>query len=182
MYVSRVVTSLSQPAAHRGSASATPGAGAFEIGTSDMERSSFIYQGPSSKQGHPVFYIIASRFNAAWFTDGTDVERHIFRVMDPVATVEPYELLLDMSWASLSGESKTLIIKKITTLYGQLSRAYRKNLKAVYIVHPSAFTRTIMLIMSTFTSRKLKRKIHNIYSWRCVRACVRACVRMRACA
>ena len=39
-------------------------------------------------------------------------------------------------------------------------------MKAVYIIHPSSFTRTMVFVMSSFTSRKLKKKIFNVINWR----------------
>jgi len=42
----------------------------------------------------------------------------------------------------------------------------RKNLAAVYIVHPSPYSRAVLLFMRSFTSKKLKRKIHEVYNWK----------------
>ncbi len=36
----------------------------------------------------------------------------------------------------------------------------------IYIVHPSAYTRAVVHFMRFFTSRKLKRKIVEIYNWK----------------
>jgi len=46
------------------------------------------------------------------------------------------------------------------------SRKYKKNVAGIYIVHPSAYTRAVVNFLRFFTSRKLKRKIHEVYNWK----------------
>ena len=37
-----------------------------------MERANFLFQGPNSKKGNPVFYIIASRLSVGWLIHSAD--------------------------------------------------------------------------------------------------------------
>jgi hypothetical protein len=45
-------------------------------------------------------------------------------------------------------------------------RRVRKNLRKVYIVHPSAYSKAVLLFMRSFTSGKLKKKIIEVYNWK----------------
>jgi len=42
----------------------------------------------------------------------------------------------------------------------------KKNIAAVYVIHPSNFSSTVIFLMRRFTSRKLRKKIHEIYNWK----------------
>uniref|UniRef100_UPI00358F4D4B rho GTPase-activating protein 8 isoform X3 n=1 Tax=Myxine glutinosa TaxID=7769 RepID=UPI00358F4D4B len=43
--------------------------------------------------------------------------------------------------------------------YKDFDRRYRKNLKALYVVHPSGFIKTVWKVFSSFISRKFSKKI-----------------------
>jgi len=90
---------------------------------------------------------------------------HIFKVMDS-AVNSAYSIVIDMSWANMSSEFKRSVYMHLPKLAKIFSRKYKKNVAGIYIVHPSAYTRAVVHFMRFFTSRKLKRKIHEIYNWK----------------
>jgi hypothetical protein len=44
--------------------------------------------------------------------------------------------------------------------------SHRKNLAAVYVVHPTVWSRSIQYGLGAFTSLKLARKVHEIENWK----------------
>ena len=70
-----------------------------------------------------------------------------------------------MSWARISSEMKRTVYNQLSQLSSIFERKYRKNLDRVYIVHPSPYTRAVIIFMRNFTSKKLKRKIIELYNW-----------------
>ena len=76
-----------------------------------------------------------------------------------------YVIVIDMSWAKISDNLKRQLYTQIKQISTIVERRIRKNLEKVYIVHPSAYTRAVMLFMRSFTSGKLKTKIVEIYNW-----------------
>ncbi|EGC34955.1 hypothetical protein DICPUDRAFT_79326 [Dictyostelium purpureum] len=138
---------------------------ALEDCTHMLERARFLFQGPNDKNDRSVFYLIVNRVKPEVFDNVNPLIAHIFKVMDP-HTNSPYTLVVDMSWAHISNELKKAIFTHLPKLAEIFSRKYKKNIDKIFIVHPSAYTRAVVYFMSAFTSRKLKRKIHDIYNWK----------------
>eukprot|EP00026_Physarum_polycephalum_P009383 Phypoly_transcript_09505.p1 GENE.Phypoly_transcript_09505~~Phypoly_transcript_09505.p1 ORF type:complete len:415 (+),score=83.28 Phypoly_transcript_09505:95-1246(+) len=130
-----------------------------------LERARFLYQGPNDKQDCPVFYLIVNRIKPEFLDNINPLVSHIFKVMDEVVN-NGYSLVIDMSWASVNNELKRVVYAHLPNLAKIFSRRYKKNVLGIYIVHPSAYTRAVVHFMRFFTSRKLKRKIVEIYNWK----------------
>jgi len=90
---------------------------------------------------------------------------HIFKVMDN-AVNNAYSIVIDMSWANMSAEFKKAVYAHLPKLSKIFSRKYKKNVEAIFIVHPTAYTGAVIHFMRFFTSRKLTRKFHDIYNWK----------------
>ncbi|KAN0025304.1 hypothetical protein ACTFIU_003564 [Dictyostelium citrinum] len=138
---------------------------AFDECTHMLERSRFLFQGPNDKNDRSVFYLIVNRVKPEVFDNVNPLIAHIFKVMD-ICVNSPYTLVVDMSWAHISNDLKKAIFTHLPKLAEIFSRKYKKNIDKIFIVHPSAYTRAVIYFMSAFTSRKLKRKIHDIYNWK----------------
>eukprot|EP01096_Ripella_sp_DP13-Kostka_P003269 TRINITY_DN1472_c1_g2_i1.p1 TRINITY_DN1472_c1_g2~~TRINITY_DN1472_c1_g2_i1.p1 ORF type:complete len:333 (-),score=142.24 TRINITY_DN1472_c1_g2_i1:18-1016(-) len=76
-----------------------------------------------------------------------------------------YVVVIDMSWANISKEMKRDVYQQLMKLGNIFDYTFRKNLERVYIVHPSAYTRAVILFMRSFTSNKLKSKIVEVFNW-----------------
>jgi len=138
---------------------------AFDDCTHMLERARFLFQGPNDKNDRSVFYLIVNRVKPEVFDNINPLIAHIFKVMD-VCVNSSYTLVVDMSWAHISNELKKSIFTHLPNLAEIFSRKYKKNIDKIMIVHPSAYTRAVVYFMRAFTSRKLKRKIHEVYNWK----------------
>jgi len=133
-----------------------------EIG--QLEKAAFFYLGSSAKNGLPVIYAIANRFKREHLDNVDVLVTHIFNVLSQVEN-DRYYLVVDMSWARISTEMKHEVYRQLSKLSTIFERRLRKNLEKVYVVHPSAYTRAVVLFMRQFTSSKLKKKIFELYNW-----------------
>eukprot|EP01116_Phalansterium_solitarium_P018246 TRINITY_DN4776_c0_g1_i1.p1 TRINITY_DN4776_c0_g1~~TRINITY_DN4776_c0_g1_i1.p1 ORF type:complete len:1016 (-),score=409.89 TRINITY_DN4776_c0_g1_i1:202-3249(-) len=135
-----------------------------------MERARFVYQGPGqAKSGAVVFYLIVQRLSEALLERPAALVRHMLHVLDDAAAAisSRYEVVVDMSWAHLSNRFKKLAYSVILhQLLPRLSRSAKKNVTAVYIVHPTAWTRGVVYLLRAMSSRKMARKLHELYSWK----------------
>eukprot|EP01133_Synstelium_polycarpum_P007691 gene7691-9003_t len=138
----------------------------FDDLTFQLERARFLFQGPNDKHDRPVFYLIVNRVKAEVFDNVNPLIAHIFKVMDSCVNLSSYTLIVDMSWAHISNDMRRAIFTHLPKLAEVFSRKYKKNIDRLFIVHPSAYTRAVIYFMRAFTSRKLKRKIHEVYNWK----------------
>ncbi|EFA77182.1 Ras GTPase activation domain-containing protein [Heterostelium album PN500] len=138
----------------------------FDDFTFMLERARFLFQGPNDKHDKPVFYLIVNRVKPEVFDNINPLIAHIFKVMDSCVNLSSYTLIVDMSWCHISSEMKRAIFTHLPKLAEVFSRKYKKNIDKLFIVHPSAYTRAVIYFMRAFTSRKLKRKIHEVYNWK----------------
>jgi len=135
------------------------------IETSDLERARFLYGGPPTKQGLPVFYLIVNRIKLEHIHNVNPLITFIFKTMTEHVN-DRYVLVVDMSWASISGNIKGFIYNHLDKLSGFFSRKYKKNLDTVYIVHPNAYTRAVAHFIKSYTSRNFIKKVKEIYNWK----------------
>eukprot|EP00300_Choanocystis_sp_HF-7_P004780 c13703_g1_i2.p1 GENE.c13703_g1_i2~~c13703_g1_i2.p1 ORF type:complete len:318 (+),score=80.40 c13703_g1_i2:3-956(+) len=70
-----------------------------------------------------------------------------------------------MSWVRATFALKKQIYNQLSMFASIFDRQQKKNCKAIYIIHPSSFTRTVLFFASRFTSKKFRKKIHEIYEW-----------------
>lgn len=129
-----------------------------------LEKAGFFYLGAPAKNGLPVIYAIANRFKREHLDNVDVLVTHIFNVLSLIENSR-YYLVVDMSWARISTEMKREVYRQLGKLSSIFERRLRKNLEKVYVVHPSAYTRAVVLFMRQFTSSKLKKKIVELYNW-----------------
>ena len=133
-----------------------------------LERMRFLYQGGNDKRGTPVFYLIVARIDLSQIdlNNMSPLVSFIFRTMDSVVSNGAYSLVVDMSWARLTVDSKRHIFRQMRALRSSLSRAYTKHIQQVWIVHPTAFTRSLLSLLKPLVSPKSNRKVKNVYNWK----------------
>ncbi|KAK5576066.1 hypothetical protein RB653_007204 [Dictyostelium firmibasis] len=105
-------------------------------------------------EGVPVFLL-----NAANFPPTTQIEPliiYILKTLEPIVTCNRYTLIY--SHALLKQES-TPDKSWLNTFYQMLPRNYKKNLKNLYILHPSGWLKILLLAMSPFLSEKFWSKV-----------------------
>ncbi|KAN0034269.1 hypothetical protein ACTFIV_000762 [Dictyostelium citrinum] len=105
-------------------------------------------------EGVPVFLLNASNFPPTSQIEPLLI--YILKTLEPIVTGNRYTLLY--SHALLKQES-TPDKSWLNTLYQMLPRNYKKNLKNLYILHPSGWLKILLLAMSPFLSEKFWSKV-----------------------
>jgi hypothetical protein len=67
------------------------------------------------------------------------------------------QLMRHTALSALQNKPQLAWLKKV---YGGFERKYRKNLKALYIVHATTFVRTVVMCVKPMISKKFGKKIH----------------------
>ena len=123
----------------------------------DLERFKFIYTSGKDKKGRPIIVFVASHLPAS----NVDMDRvllYIISVMDPVVS-EPYNLVYLHTNIADGNKPSYAWMRKT---YNALSRKYKKNLKALYVVHPSWWVRMLFMFARPFVSSKFFKKLYYI--------------------
>jgi len=114
----------------------------------------FIYQGGSDNAGRPLIIVVGSALPAKSLSP----ERLLFyviRVMDqPVES--DYALIYIHTGASSENRPSFAFLRRA---YRTLNRKYKKNLKALYIVHPSFWIKATFKFFRPFISNKFWQKL-----------------------
>lgn len=153
-------------AAPAAKSSATPRSNAL-LDTSALEAARFLYVQGHTRDGLPVVYFIVNRLRPEFLVNINLLVTHVFKVMEAIVSANAkYALVIDMSWATFSDDHKSNGYRYIRQLSNAFSRSVRKNLAAAYIVHPTSYTRAVIFFMRAWTSKKLSRKLHELYTWK----------------
>ena len=129
-----------------------------------MAAARFFYKGLPNKDGIPTYYLIMCQLKTMFMADAAALAQFVRETMG--ADIDaPYALVIDMSWVKVTFEMKRLMYKQLSTFAGIFNRQQKKNSRAIYLIHPSSFTSTVLYFASRFTSAKLRKKIHEIYEW-----------------
>ncbi|KYQ88574.1 hypothetical protein DLAC_11307 [Tieghemostelium lacteum] len=121
--------------------------------TAVQEANIFVSLGKNSEDV-PMFLL-----NACNFPNIKDIDlvlMYIIKVLEPIVISGPY--ILFYSHALLKQECCP-DRNWITQTYEILPRNYKKNLKSIYILHPSSWLKFLFLAMSPFLSEKVWNKI-----------------------
>ncbi|XP_037934127.1 rho GTPase-activating protein 68F isoform X2 [Teleopsis dalmanni] len=112
----------------------------------------------TDKQGRHIFGIYASRF-----PEKSQMERFI---RDVIKEIEPFvenDYILVYFHQGLKEDNKPSA-QFLWNSYKELDRNFRKNLKNLYVVHPTWFIRVIWNFFSPFISEKFRKKLVYISS------------------
>jgi Divergent CRAL/TRIO domain len=115
----------------------------------ELERCQWLYLAGENKKKQPVVYAIINRLERSYFSEDLIdfVLAHIFKVMDVVASSQRYVVCVDMSYARLTQDMRKLLYQKLSDVKNRFAYAYHKNLSAIYVVHPTPFTRAMLFFM-----------------------------------
>ncbi|XP_054731740.1 rho GTPase-activating protein 68F isoform X1 [Anastrepha obliqua] len=112
----------------------------------------------TDKQGRHIFAIYASRF-----PEKSQMEKFI---CDVIKEIEPFvenDYILVYFHQGLRKDSKPSA-QLLWNSYTELNRNFRKNLKNLYVVHPTLFIRFVWKFFSPFISDKFRQKLVYISS------------------
>eukprot|EP01094_Clydonella_sp_ATCC50884_P024242 TRINITY_DN6022_c0_g1_i1.p1 TRINITY_DN6022_c0_g1~~TRINITY_DN6022_c0_g1_i1.p1 ORF type:complete len:712 (+),score=114.76 TRINITY_DN6022_c0_g1_i1:115-2250(+) len=138
---------------------------AVEVETDALAKAGFFFVGPPTKDKQPVVWVIVSKFRFEYLESMNTLISYIYKVMKSLQD-QPYVVVVDMTWARITTEMKSRIYSELTKMQSIFEHRVRKNLVKVYIVHPSAYSKAVLLFMRSFTSGKLKKKIQDVYNWK----------------
>ncbi|PLW13851.1 hypothetical protein PCANC_04629 [Puccinia coronata f. sp. avenae] len=116
-----------------------------------------IYSAGLDHQSHPLIVISASSFPAQLPAHLTldSLTQQALDLFDPIISSGPYSLII---FASPAEHAPTL--KQILSAYRLLTRSCRKNLNALWVVHPTFWAKmTVKVFLKTIVSWKMSRKI-----------------------
>ncbi|CAH7688604.1 Rho GTPase activation protein [Phakopsora pachyrhizi] len=125
----------------------------------DQLISRIILSAGSDSDHHPILVICASRFpGPSSLPVGSNLNSLLKRslsVISPITSVGPYSFII---FASPSDNAPTL--KQIVSSYLILDRSTRKNLKSLYVLHPSFWSKlTMQVFLNGIVSWKMANKI-----------------------
>ncbi|KAF2071712.1 hypothetical protein CYY_006973 [Polysphondylium violaceum] len=120
----------------------------------DIEALNFIYPAGKDNLGRTVIVIIASHLPVKE-TDMDRVLLYTISIMDPVVE-EDYVLVYVHTNMNNSNKPTFSWMKKVYTIF---NRKYKKNLKGLYIVHPTTWIKFTLGLFKHFLSSKFWRKL-----------------------
>ncbi|EGC39001.1 hypothetical protein DICPUDRAFT_93698 [Dictyostelium purpureum] len=118
-----------------------------------VENNCFVQVG-TDQEGVPVFLANASKFPNIDQLETLII--YIIKTLEPIVTGNRYSIVY--SHALLKQES-TPEKSWLNQIYQMLPRNYKKNLKNLYILHPSGWLKFLLLAMSPFLSEKFWNKV-----------------------
>lgn len=124
----------------------------------DFERENIIYFGGQDKFDRTVVMVVAGRI-----PERDRLDRFLLFVVHKLDKVvqRPYVIVSCQHDMSNSKRPPFSWIKKV---YKLLSRQYKKNLKALYLVHSGFVFKFIFKLVSMFMASKFRKKIHKVRS------------------
>ena len=130
---------------------------AGEEDLTDLDKYNFLYTSGVDQMGRDVVIFVANRFPA----ETEDLDRlmlYMIKKLDPIVAND-YTLLY-FHTNILSGNKPPL--SWLRQAYDIFSRNYKKNLKRLFIVHPSFFVKVVMWFVSPFISKKFWKKLRKV--------------------
>lgn len=124
----------------------------------------FFYRGACDAEGNAVYYLIASKLRMEYLANINTIISYMYSVLQEDDGW--FSIVIDMSWSQLGREMQIYIYRHLKQITALFSHDRRKRVGKVYVVHPNAYTATLVRFIRTFASGKLKRKVVEIYDWK----------------
>lgn len=135
------------------------------IDTSRLDSSEVLWRGGKSLAGNPVFYLSVRRLKPEHLVQPDLFVVYVVKTMQE-ALNDPYEIVVDMSWTAITSEFKMRAFGVLTSMFRVFGRVHKENLTAVYILHPSTFTRNAVSLAMAFISAQSRKRIIELFDWR----------------
>jgi ganglioside-induced differentiation-associated protein 2 len=123
----------------------------------DIEAYGFMYRSGVDFMNRPVVVFVCNRFPASLFSPER-LQLFLIKFLHPIADND-YTILY--CHTNIQSENKPAF-KWMRETYDMLPRKFKKNLKSLYIVHPSFWVKLVMLFVSPFVSKKFWRKLKKV--------------------
>jgi len=134
---------------------------ALETDLTDMAELNFIYESGQDATGRPNIVFVASHIPVTTI----NMERvlmYMVRVLDPVVSKD-FNVIYFHSNFSSNNKPPFAWLKEV---YSMFNRKYKKNMKRIFIVHPSFWTRAVLWFAKPFVSAKVWKKLFYIHKLR----------------
>uniref|UniRef100_A0A7S4KJ18 Macro domain-containing protein n=1 Tax=Guillardia theta TaxID=55529 RepID=A0A7S4KJ18_GUITH len=120
-----------------------------------VSRHDFLYRSGQDNNGRPVFVLVGNRFPARDLEDD-HVILHLIKTMDNQVHV-PYSIVYVHSNFSVALNQP--LPSLFSRIHEVLDRRFKKNIKRLYVVHPSMSSRTILVGLRALFSPKFWQKV-----------------------
>jgi len=130
---------------------------AMETDLTDMADLNFIYESGQDATGRPNIVFVASHIPVAT----VNMERvliYMVRVLDPVVNKD-FNVIYFHSNFSSSNKPPFAWLKEVYSIF---NRKYKKNMKRIFLVHPTFWTKMVLWFAKPFVSAKVWKKLFYI--------------------
>jgi hypothetical protein len=144
----------------------------LDVDLSRLESTKAMYQGAPTKSGVAMFYLIMSRLGACAddiLTDLNLLAMYVIRTLGDAVNL-PFNVVVDFSWNQIPLHKQ--LFRSLLGFSRLFAKKHKKNLQAIYLVHPVAFSYAISWLVRNFPGSKTRKKMFEIYDWRELRSVV----------
>ncbi|XP_072178085.1 protein GDAP2 homolog [Diadema setosum] len=124
---------------------------------SDIAAHRCIYETGNDIHGRPIIVFVARNF-PAHSIDLNKVLLYVIHLLDSVVN-QDYVVVYFHTLSTADNQPELNWLKEV---YHMVDNRYRKNLKAMYIVHPTFWSRLVTWYFTTFTASSIKGKVHSL--------------------
>ena len=124
----------------------------------DVERLNMLYVGGKDHLGRPVVVFVAKHLPPADEVKLANMERvllYTIREMDPIVQNDFVLVYIHTEFSEAKRPEFTWLKK----VYNLFNRKYKKNMKKIFIVHPTMWTKIIAWLATPFVSSKVWKKL-----------------------
>jgi len=113
-----------------------------------------LYIGGEDRLGRPIVVFVGKRFKSA----SANLEKALLYLILTLDRIVQNEYIV-IYFHTLTSAENQISFNFYRYVFDALDRTYRKNLKALYIVHPTFWSRILTWWFATFTASSIKEKI-----------------------
>ncbi|KAJ3437057.1 neurofibromin-a [Anaeramoeba flamelloides] len=133
----------------------------------EYARTRFIYIGDKDKEGNKLLYLILHRISKIFWNNLEPLIGYVIKVISPLLLKEEcFSIFVDMSnFSVVSDNRKIQVQRSLLLLNNKLKNQIKDNLKKIYILYPTPFSRTIETIIQITQGHNIRKKILEITSF-----------------
>eukprot|EP01137_Pigoraptor_chileana_P030570 Opistho-2@17231 len=125
----------------------------------DVARHRMLYQSGTDTMGRPIIMFVGRSCPAASI-DSERLTSYLIATMDPLVTRD----FVIVYFHTLTESENLPDLSYMRDLYDLVDKRYKRNLKALYIVHPTFWSKCATWFFTTFTATNIKECVRSIES------------------
>lgn len=122
---------------------------------SEIANTRCLYISGADRLGRPVVVFVGKRFNASL----ANFERVMMYIISVLDTIVEKDYVV-VYFHTLTAKEDLPSFQFVQSVYDTLEYKYKKNLKALYVVHPSFWCRILTWWFTTFTASAIRDKVY----------------------